>query len=240
VACGRSAPAAALEVCSQVGKAADDDELSRAAFHFAFFEFPSVAMRNEDGVEANLQGGVDVAAGTIANHPGVGLHHFELADDALVSGAVLFGDDFDGFEMSLQAGFFHLSGLFSGFALGEQDEPVMAGEVGEGFGDAVHDVGRGVFNLRDEIGDPLDHFAFGSVASKLHVSFFEGPAEAADAVTVLADIAALGFIEDVAAVFGRVAERVELGNEGLDGGLKENVVFPEGIVGVDEEGLAGH
>ena len=63
-------------------------------------------------------------------------------------------------------------------------------------------------------------------------------AETSHAIAVLADIAALGFIQDVADVFARVAEMFELGDEMLDGLLEENIVFPERVVGVDQDGVS--
>jgi hypothetical protein len=57
---------------------------------------------------------------------------------------------------------------------------------------------------------------------------------------VLANIAALSFIEDVANVFPRVAKMFELSDEVLDRFLEENVVFPERVVCIDEERVSRH
>jgi hypothetical protein len=57
---------------------------------------------------------------------------------------------------------------------------------------------------------------------------------------VLADIAALGFIENVAYVFARVAKMFELRNKVLDRLLEENIVFPERVVRVDQERISRH
>ena len=75
---------------------------------------------------------------------------------------------------------------------------------------------------------------------KLHVGFLERPAEAAHAVAVLADVAALGFVQDVAGVFALIAEGFEQRQEFLDGLLEENIVFPERVVGIDQNGFSRH
>src|SRR5216684_8623881 len=75
---------------------------------------------------------------------------------------------------------------------------------------------------------------------ELHVGFFERTAEAADAVAVLADIFAFGFVEDVANVSAGETAGLDECDEVLDEVLEENIVFPEGVVGVDEESIASH
>ena len=78
------------------------------------------------------------------------------------------------------------------------------------------------------------------VPGELHVGFFERAAEAAHAVAVLADVAALGFVEDVAGVFARIAEGLEQREKFLDGLLEENIVFPERVVGIDQNCFSRH
>ena len=65
-------------------------------------------------------------------------------------------------------------------------------------------------------------------------------AKAAHAVSVLSDVAALGFVQDVANVLAGVAQVFELGDEILDGLLEEDIIFPERVIGVDEKGVACH
>jgi hypothetical protein len=57
---------------------------------------------------------------------------------------------------------------------------------------------------------------------------------------VLADIAPLGFIEDVAYVLARVTKVFELRDEVLDRLLEENVVFPKCVVRVNQERVSRH
>jgi hypothetical protein len=51
---------------------------------------------------------------------------------------------------------------------------------------------------------------------------------------VLANIALFGFVEDVADIFAGIPEMFELGNEMIDGLLEENIIFPKGVVCIDE------
>jgi hypothetical protein len=56
----------------------------------------------------------------------------------------------------------------------------------------------------------------------------------------LADIFALGLVENVAHVRAGVAARFHKADEILDELLEEYVVFPECVVGVDQECVASH
>ena len=92
----------------------------------------------------------------------------------------------------------------------------------------------------DAVVDIFHGRALGLVPRELHVRFFERPAEAADAVAVLPDVAALGFVQDVAGIFARIAEGFEQGEKFLDGLLEVNIVLPERVVGIDQNGFSGH
>ena len=50
---------------------------------------------------------------------------------------------------------------------------------------------------------------------------------------------ALDCVERLAHLGGRVLVVIQIADEGGDGALEVDVVLPEGIVGVDEQGLAG-
>ena len=50
---------------------------------------------------------------------------------------------------------------------------------------------------------------------------------------------ALDGVEGLADFGRRVFVVIQIADEGGDGALEVDVVFPEGVVGVDEEGLAG-
>ena len=85
-----------------------------------------------------------------------------------------------------------------------------------------------------------ERFTLCHLIGKLEISFFERTAKAAHSVTILANIFAFGFIEDVANVGSRVAARFDQGDEVFDQFFEENIVLPQGIVGVDHQGVASH
>jgi len=96
--------------------------------------------------------------------------------------------------------------------------------------------------IDDRLGEAGDlvAFLFGEVVvSEAFEAGDERFFEAGDAVAVGEDGFALDFVELEADLFGGVFVVVEAGDEGGDGSFEIDVVFPEGVVGVDEEGLAG-
>jgi len=199
-----------------------------------------VLVRNVDGVEADLQRGIDVRTRAVADHPAVRLHDFVFADEAGVGDRVLFVDDFNRFKKSLQAGALHFGRLFGRFALGEKNQAVALGEISKRFRDAIENFWRGAFEVHDAIVNLRQLFPLCLMLGQLHVGFFERTTEAAHAVAILPDIFSLGFVEDVANV--RACESVRLNecDEIFDEILEEDVVLPERVVGVNEQGVASH
>ncbi len=229
-----------LEVGAEFAEGWEDDEFAGAGHDWFVFHVPGVLVGNVDGVEADFHGGVDVAARAVADHPALALDDFMFVDEARVGDGVFFGNDFDGFEKALQAGALHFCGLFGGFAFGEENQAVTFGKVGESFRDAIENLWRSAFEFDDAGVDFREGFAFGHLVGKFQVRFFEGAAEAAHSVAVLTDIFAFGFVEDVANVGAGVAAGFDQSDEIFDELFKEDVIFPEGVVGVDHQGVASH
>ena len=163
-----------------------------------------------------------------------------FVDEAGVSDGVFFVDDFDGFEKALQAGALDFCGLFGRFTFGEENQAVAFGEIGERFRDPIEDFWWRAFEVHDTVMNFGEGFALGLMLGELHVGFFQGAAEAADAVAILAYVLALGFVEDVANVGSREAARLDESNEIFDQFFEEDVVFPEGIIRINEKGIASH
>ena len=88
------------------------------------FERPGVLVRDVHGVEPDLHRRIDVAPGTVADHPAVGFHDLVLVYQPAVGLRILFRHDLDELEESLQARALHLRGLLRGLALGEENQPV--------------------------------------------------------------------------------------------------------------------
>ena len=227
-------------MAAQFAEAGEDHEFAGAGGGGFVLHVPGVLMRDVDGVEADTEGGIDVAARRIADHPAMSFDDFVFRDEAGVSDGVFFVDDFDGLEKALEAGALDFGGLLGGFAFGEKNEAMAFGEIGERFGNAVEDFGWCALEVDDAIVNFGKRFALGQMLGELHVGFFERTAEAADAVAVLADIFAFGLVEDVADIGAGESAGFDESDEVLDEVLEENIVFPEGVVGVDEESVASH
>ena len=142
--------------------------------------------------------------------------------------------------MNLQSGPLDFGRLLRRLALREQDQAMPLGKIVQRFEHAVQDIRRRALEFLDAVMDIFHGRAFGLVPRELHVGFFERAAEAADAVAVLADVAALGFVQDVAGVFAGIAEGLEQRQKFLDGLLEENIVFPERVIGIDQNGFSRH
>ena len=229
-----------LEMAAEFAEAGEDDEFAGAGGDGFVLHVPGVLMRDVDSVEADAEGGIDVAARGVADHPAVSFDDFVFRDEAGVRDGIFFVDDFDGLEKALQAGALDFGGLLRGFAFGEKNEAMAFGEVGERFGNAVEDFWWRAFEIDDAIMNFGERFALGQMLGKLHVGLFERTAEAANAVAILADIFAFGFVEDVANIGAGESIGFDESDEVLDEVLEENIVFPEGVVGVDEESVAAH
>ena len=67
----------------------------------------------------------------------------------------------------------------------------------------------------------------------------EGAREAGQPVAVREDGFAFDCVEGLADFSGRILVMIEVADECGDGAFEVDVVFPEGVVGVDEERLAG-
>ena len=76
-----------------------------------------------------------------------------------VGSGIFFQHNFDGIEIGLQAGALHLGGLLGRLALGQQDQPVVLGQVGERFRNTVEDMRRSASSSRPCRLDFLHDFA---------------------------------------------------------------------------------
>src|SRR6267378_7533071 len=142
-----------LEWCSEVGaelaEGWEDDEFAGAGYDRLVLELPRVLVGDVHGVQADLHGGVDVAARAVADHPAVGFHDFVFAHEFTVGFGAFLGNDFNEFEKALQTGTLDFSGLLGGFALREENQAVAFGEIGKSFGDAIKDLRRGALEIHD-------------------------------------------------------------------------------------------
>ena len=99
---------------------------------------------------------------------------------------------------------------------------ILDGLIGNGVGKAV--------NLSVQLRrDRFNAQAFEGVDQRMR--------EAVQAIAMCHDAFALHVVEHFAHLLGRELVMIQKGNEAGDGPLEVNVVLPERVVGVDEEGL---
>ena len=150
---------------------------------------------------------------------------------------VFFGQDLDGGEVGCEAGALELAGLLFEVSLGDEDEAVAGGQIGEGRGYVGEELN---LLIGDGLGEAFDAamLLFGKrLIGELFEAGDEGAAEAVQAVAVGEDGGVLDTVEVAADLFGGVDAVIEVGDEAGNGALEVDVVLPEGIVGVDEQGL---
>lgn len=151
---------------------------------------------------------------------------------------MLFGEDLDLGEEVGETGAVELVGLLFHVALGDEDEAVAGGEVGEGEGDGGQEFDLLIGDGLGEADDALVAIGGDGAGGELLEAGDEGVAKALKAIAALGDGLALDGVEVFANLSGGVDAVVEVGDEGGDGALEVDVVLPEGVVGVEEEGLS--
>jgi hypothetical protein len=162
-----------------------------------------------------------------------------MGGEGLVGVMIFFVEDFNSGEVRGEARTVEFVGLLLLVSLGDHDEAMAGGEVGEGWGH----VGKEFYLLvGDGLGEALDAAVL-LLGERLVGEPFETgderASEAVEAIAVTEDGVVLDAIEMAANLFGGVDAMVEVGDEAGDCPLEVDVVLPEGVVGVDEEGLAG-
>jgi hypothetical protein len=152
---------------------------------------------------------------------------------------MFFGEDLDGGEVGGEAGALELAGLLVGVSFGDKDEAVAGGEVGESGGYVGEEfdlvVGDG---LSEAFNAAMLLFGEGGIGELLEAGD-KGPAEALQTVAVGEDGCVLDTVEMAADLFGCVDAVIEVGDEAGDCALEVDVVLPEGVIGVDKQGLVG-
>jgi hypothetical protein len=201
------------------------------------FEDPGEIVGDKDRVESCAKSGVDVGARAVADHPGVTGLAAVLGREREISFVVLFREDLDGREVRSEARAAEFIGLLFGVSLGDHDETMARGEVGEG---GINVGEKFDLLVGDGLGEGFDAAVFligDRDVGKLLETDDERAAEAMETVAVGLDGGVLDLIEMAANLFRGVDAVIEIGDEAGDGALEVDVVFPEGVVGVDQQGL---
>ncbi len=206
---------------------------------YLVLENPGEVVGDEDGVDASAESRVDVGAGTVADHPCVAAVAGMVGDESAVGGGMLLVKDFGRGEVAGRGRNDGVCGLLFEVAFGDEDEAMAGGEVGESFFDFGEEFD---LLLGDGLGEGFDAAVFlfsDGLVGELLEAGDEGSAEAVETIAVGEDGGLLNGIEVAADLFGSVDAVVEVRDEAGDGALEVDVVFPEGVVSVDEQGLIG-
>jgi len=134
---------------------------------------------------------------------------------------------------------FPLVGLLGAIALGHQDEMMPAGQLFEGFRHSGQQFdflfGDGARKSANALALFLGHWR-GTQALE---AVDERRGEARKPVAVREDGLALHCVQRQPHFAGRVLFVVQESDEGCNGALKIDIIFPEGVVGIDEKRLPG-
>jgi len=152
---------------------------------------------------------------------------------------VFLGQNLDRGEVGCEAGAPELAGLLFRVAFGDEDEAMAGGQIGEGWGDVGEELD---LLIGDGLGEAFNaamlFFGEGDVGELLEAGD-ERVAEAMQAVAAGEDGRVLDAVEVATDLFGGVDTVIEVGDEAGDRALEVDVVFPERVVGVDEQSLIG-
>jgi hypothetical protein len=144
-----------LEITDQLSEGGQFEKMlsGRGLVDDLVLEDPGEVVGDEDRVEASRESRVNVRARAVADHPGVAGLATVVGDEGAVGVVVFFVEDLDGSEVGGEARALELVGLLFGVALGDHDQAVAGGEVGEGRGDV-----REEFDLLvgDGLGEAFD------------------------------------------------------------------------------------
>src|SRR5690348_9935866 len=215
-------------------------QLSRPRLHRLMFQLPRVLVRDVHGVQPHLHRRVDVAPRAVPDHPALRLHDLVLVHQARVCRRVLLRYDLDRFEKSLQPGAFHLRRLLRRLALRKQNQPVPLRQVRQRLRHPVQDLRRRPLQLHHPLMDQGQRLPLGHLVRQLQVRLFQRTSEAPHPVPVLPYALPLRFIQNMPHVRARIPVRLHDRDEILDQLLEKYVVFPQRIVGIDQQRVASH
>lgn len=206
---------------------------------YLVLQHPGEVVRDEDCVEAGGQGGIDVGARAVADHPCRRCFAGVVRRQGEVGFGVFLRQDLNCGEVRCQTGAVELVVLLFGIALGDHDDAVAGREVGEGFGNFGEEFDLLIGDGLGEADDAVVLFGADGLVGELLKAGDQRFAEAVETVPLGLDGGVFDAVEVAADLFRGVDPVVEVGDERRDCPLEVNVVLPQGVVGVDEESLVG-
>ena len=170
-----------LKKATEIGEGRQFEKVlaSRRLVDDFVLEDPCEVVGDKDGVESSGEGGVDIGARAVADHPSEAGFAAVVAGEREVGFVVLLGQDFDGGEVGGQSRAAKFIGLFVGIAFGDEDEAVACREVGEGFGDVGEELDLLLGDGLSEAGDAVVLFGGDGGVAELLEAIDERTAEAA-------------------------------------------------------------
>ena len=150
---------------------------------------------------------------------------------------IFFSEDFDGREKLLEAGARKLVTLLFVITLRHKNQTMTLCQLAQGF----FYFGQ-QFDLCDcyrfgERNDAVVFFGSDWLVAELLETIDERAPKAGKTVAILRNCGVLASVQVLADFFSGMDAVIQIGNEGGDGALEVNVVFPEGVVCVEEQGL---
>ena len=203
------------------------------------FECPGKVVGNEDGIQSGREGRVDVRFGAVADHPCSAGFAAVMRGEAAVGGMVLFGENFNGTEMSGKAGAAKLVGLLGVISLGDQNETVARGKVGQGFGDVGKEFDLLIGDRLREADDAIVFVWRDGAVGELLEAGDERVTKTVESVAASGDGGVFDMVETLANLLGAVDTVIKVGDEGGDGPLKVDIVLPQRVVRINQQSLVG-
>jgi hypothetical protein len=230
---------ARLEVLSKGGEMVQPDKAlwRRGMCKLIMLEHPGVGMVHVDRVKTGGKRGIDVGARTIADHPGAFWSECMALDDLAIRIGVLLGGDFNGGEVHMNPGAVEFLLLLLRISFGDQDQTMPLGEGGECFGHAREQLDCLIDDRLREAGDALPLFTGGRRFREFGEAVEQGTLEAGHAVSVRSYGRVLAAVQYLPNLGGCVSVMIEIADESGDGAFEIDVVFPQRVVGIDQQGL---
>src|SRR6266536_1017186 len=193
-------------------------------------------MGHQHRAEPGLQRRPDIGHRRVADHPGAAGIEPTAGHQRPVHLGVLLVDDRDLLEQPGQSRGRQLAVLVLVVALGEQREPVAAPQRRQGLGHSGEDLHRALAHRQAE---PVQQRGVLAIGRAGGAQAAQAPAQAAvegpDAVAVGPAVGPLDLVEHGADLLTGHGGMLDVVDERLDRALEQDVVLPEGVVGVEDQ-----
>jgi hypothetical protein len=211
----------------------------RSKIKLLVLQNPGAGMVDVDCMQTRGERRIDIGARAIADHPGSVRFQLILCAHTAIGFRILLLGNFDCLKVLAESGSSQFVRLFSLIPLGHQDQAVPRGKLGQRLGNAGQKLD---VLIRDGLREAQDsRVLFGSYRFSRQTleAHDEGLPETGEPVSIGQGGFTLHLIQFFANLFTRVFVMIQVGDEGCNGALKIDIIFPEGVVGIDEKRLPG-